>query len=330
MTPLDGLGRRLAARLQAGLPLTRTPYADLARDLGISEADALDSLRVLLDSGKIRFFGGFFSPAALGLSGSLCALAVPREGAEEVAAAVDALPQVTHDYLREGTPNLWFTLLTASAEEKVELLRRIEDRTGRPVLLDLPVRETLKLRADFLPRGEGTGPFRAADLREAPRGTHVPPRGTPQASDYPLIRRLQRGFPLTPRPFGEIAEELGTEEDPLLARTRRLAETGILRRIGLSLHHTRMGYSANALVLWNVPEPVSREIRETVWSFPELSHGYLRERRPSWPYNLYAMFHGRGREEVEGAVSAFSARCALGTPRMFFSLREFKKARWHV
>lgn len=149
MTPGE-LDDALLSCLQGeGLPLSPEPYADLAGKLGATEEDVLCAMERLLGSDMVRFFGGFLDAAALGMQGMLCALAVPEERIEAVAALVDAHPEVTHDYQREGDYALWFTLNAGSSEAVGRIIAEIEEETGCDVVLRLPSREVWKLRTDF-------------------------------------------------------------------------------------------------------------------------------------------------------------------------------------
>jgi DNA-binding Lrp family transcriptional regulator len=149
MTPGE-LEDRLLSRLQGeGIPLSPVPYADLAEELGIAEEEVLQAMERLIGSGLVRFFGGFFDATALGMQGVLCALAVPEDRVEVVAALVDAHPEVTHDYQREGDYALWFTLNAGSSGELDRVLTEIEEETECTVALRLPSQEVWKLRTDF-------------------------------------------------------------------------------------------------------------------------------------------------------------------------------------
>lgn len=149
MTPGE-LEDRLLSHLQGdGLPLSPVPYADLAEELGVAEEEVLRAMERFLGSGLVRFFGGFFDASALGMQGVLCALAAPEERVEAVAALVDAHPEVTHDYQREGDYALWFTLNAGSSRELDRIIAEIEEETECTVALRLPSKEVWKLRTDF-------------------------------------------------------------------------------------------------------------------------------------------------------------------------------------
>ncbi|MEJ5231887.1 MAG: AsnC family transcriptional regulator [Geminicoccaceae bacterium] len=127
----------------------------------------------------------------------------------------------------------------------------------------------------------------------------------------PLDRRIlvasQDGLPLAVEPFAELARRLGIPQAELLERLRRLRERGVIRRIAAVPNHYRLGFLANAMTVWDVDDREVSRLGREVGALPFVSHCYRRPRRlPDWPYDLFAMVHGRSRAETE----AFRARIA--------------------
>ena len=133
MPELDAVDRRIVAELQGGFPLSETPYADVAASLGIDEADLLDRLRRLLDDGILTRFGPLLQVERMGGSFVLAALAVPETRYDAVAAIVNALPEVAHNYRREHVLNMWFVLATETPAGIGAAVARIESETGLAV-----------------------------------------------------------------------------------------------------------------------------------------------------------------------------------------------------
>jgi DNA-binding Lrp family transcriptional regulator len=127
-----------------------------------------------------------------------------------------------------------------------------------------------------------------------------------------------------------MGDILGVTEANVLSEVRALSKVRILRRIGLSLHHLRLGYAANALTAFDAQEDRLVALRKGVGGFASVSHCYIRETSPEWPWNLYAVFHGTDRERCLRAVEAFRSRFSLGEPKVLFSLKEYKKSRWFL
>jgi DNA-binding Lrp family transcriptional regulator len=132
---LDATDRALIDAAQEGLPIVERPFAPLADRLGLSEEDVVARLGRLLAIGALTRFGPFFDAAAMGGAFCLCAMAVPEARFEAVAAAVNARPEVAHNYARAHRLNMWFVLATETPEGIAAAARAIEAATDLPVLL---------------------------------------------------------------------------------------------------------------------------------------------------------------------------------------------------
>jgi DNA-binding Lrp family transcriptional regulator len=133
MPELDAVDRRLIDELQGGFPICAEPYAEVAGRLGITEADVLARLQRLLAERVLTRFGPMYQIERMGGAFTLAALAVPEARYEEVAAQVNALPQVAHNYRREHALNMWFVLATETPAGIGEAIARIERDTGLTV-----------------------------------------------------------------------------------------------------------------------------------------------------------------------------------------------------
>lgn len=136
---IDALDRRIIDALQGGFPLTERPYADAAAALGIEEAELLARLERLLAEGVLSRFGPLYNAERLGGAVTLAAMAVPQERFEEVAALVNAYPEVAHNYERDDALNMWFVVAAERPGRVAEVLEEIARETGLQVL-DLPKR----------------------------------------------------------------------------------------------------------------------------------------------------------------------------------------------
>ena len=132
---LDATDRLLINRLQDGLPLTHDPFAPVAREAGISEAEVVDRIAQMREAGAITRFGPFLDAEAMGGAFCLCAMAVPSDRFDEVMTLVNAHPEVAHNYERQHKLNMWFVLACEKPEEIAEAAARIEGETGLMVLL---------------------------------------------------------------------------------------------------------------------------------------------------------------------------------------------------
>jgi len=131
---------------------------------------------------------------------------------------------------------------------------------------------------------------------------HVPTEPL-DAVDRALIAATEQGLPLSSRPYQAVAEQVGISEDEVLTRFARMLRLGIIRRIGAVPNHYKLGYRANGMSVWDVPDSEISALGRQVGALDFVSHCYHRPRHlPLWPYNLFAMVHGRSREEVEAKV----------------------------
>lgn len=137
---MDELDRRIVNELQGGFPLCERPYAQAAARLGVSQEILIQRIGQLLETKTLTRFGPLFDAERLGGAFSLCALSVPREDFERVAAVVNAYPEVAHNYERAHRLNMWFVLAAISPSEIERTIERIEAETGYAVL-NLPREE---------------------------------------------------------------------------------------------------------------------------------------------------------------------------------------------
>ena len=130
--------------------------------------------------------------------------------------------------------------------------------------------------------------------------------------DRALMAATQGGLPLVPRPYDAVGQQLGVSGQRVRERLAQMLETGLIRRIGAVPNHYRLGFTANGMSVWDVDDALVDQLGERIGQLPGVSHCYRRPRRlPVWPYNLFAMLHGRTRAEVEH--QAEQVRELLGT-----------------
>lgn len=145
---MDSLDRRIINELQGGFPICERPFREAAGQLGTTESDLITRLRCMLDDGLLTRFGPLFHAERMGGALSLCAMKVPIEHFEEVAAQVNAFPEVAHNYQRDHEMNMWFVLATETPEGLEKTLRKIERETGLPVF-NLPKQQEFFVNLHF-------------------------------------------------------------------------------------------------------------------------------------------------------------------------------------
>ncbi len=151
---------------------------------------------------------------------------------------------------------------------------------------------------------------------------------SPTELDRALVRALQGGLPCVPRPYHAVAEALGIAPEWVMARIEEMQASGAIRRIGVVPNHYRLGYTANGMSVWDVDDAVVDELGANVGALESVSHCYRRPRRlPLWRYNLFAMVHGKRRDEVEAKVAAIAQLlgAAVRAHDVLYSTRILKK-----
>ncbi len=130
---MNALERRLLNDFQRDFPLSATPYADIARTLGVTEAEVLATLERLAANGSVSRVGAVLRPNTVGVS-TLAAMAVPADELERVAALVSGYAEVNHNYEREHDFNIWFVATAPDATRLAQVLAEISRCSGYQVL----------------------------------------------------------------------------------------------------------------------------------------------------------------------------------------------------
>jgi len=141
-----------------------------------------------------------------------------------------------------------------------------------------------------------------------------------------VVRELQSDIPLVPEPYRLIAEKLGISEQQLLEIIANLIDRGIIRRFGAALRHRNLGFRANAMVVWSVPEDQIAEIGPKMSEFKEVTHCYQRPSRPGWPYTLYTVLHGLTRQECQAKAQIIAQKTGVHNYQLIYSTKELKKS----
>lgn len=143
-----------------------------------------------------------------------------------------------------------------------------------------------------------------------------------------LKEAIQDGLPLTPEPYRTIADALGIPETGVIARLQQWLDEGFIKRLGLVVRHHHLGYGANAMVVWDVPDAQVDALGEIFRATEGITLCYRRPRRlPHWPYNLFCMIHGQDRTKVLELVARLvEAHGLQNIPReLLFSTRQYKQ-----
>lgn len=145
----DTIDNALLNRIQGDFPVSADPYADIGRELGISAEEALSRVRSLVSSGVVRKVGPFFDARKMDYTSTLCSVNIPVERLEKVASIINSYPEVTHNYLRAGEPNVWFTVIAESKDEIDRIIGEISERGSVGPVNNLPAKKMFKVKVDL-------------------------------------------------------------------------------------------------------------------------------------------------------------------------------------
>ncbi len=321
---MEILTEKLLNDYQRNFPLLPAPFEHIAQSLNTDSGTVLQRLRQLQENGAVSRVGAVFKPNTVGVS-TLAAIAVPECLLETVAPVVSAFTQVNHNYEREHEYNLWFVVTAKDQPALEEGLRHIEARVGYPVL-SLPLVKDYHIDLGFPMRlDQQPEPVMLEDdhARPVQAVNNIEP-----GSAEDLIDAIQDGLPLVARPYLRIAERLGWSEQQVIDRIEKMLESGVIKRLGVVVRHHELGYRANAMVVWDVPDDSVDQLGYLLGRQDCVTLCYQRPRRlPKWPYNLFCMVHGRDRDDVLACVERMVEGLGLKdiNKSVLFSGRRFKQ-----
>ncbi len=143
-----------------------------------------------------------------------------------------------------------------------------------------------------------------------------------------LLEVLQKGLALVSSPYAVIAEKINCSEEEVINCIKNMQDKKDIKRFGLVVRHRKLGYKANAMVVWDIPDERVDELGCCFGRFDFVTLSYQRPRRlPDWPYNLFCMIHGRDRNDVLSKLNLMIKRCQVNDihHELLFSQRCFKQ-----
>ncbi len=143
-----------------------------------------------------------------------------------------------------------------------------------------------------------------------------------------LIAVIEQGLPLVPRPYADLAMQIGCSEQEVIDGLQTLKNRGDIKRFGVVVRHRKLGYRANGMVVWDVPDEDVNRLGHCIGQYSFVTLCYRRPRQlPEWGYNLFTMVHGRNKQEVEEKTQLLVEQCGLDDIQheILFSSRCFKQ-----
>ncbi len=319
---LERVDKELLNLLQSSFPLRREPFLVLGERLNISSSDALNRVRSLQSGGIVRSISGIFDPVGLGYRSTLAALHVAPEQLDAAASVVNAHHGVSHNYARDHYFNLWFTLSLPAEESAEETIASLAKHAGAGAHLNLPAIKVFKLRVYFDMTAEGGSP---PEGEETSSDCCAQKHDGLTLADKRVVKQLCNDMPLVEMPFDALAQASTLTVDEFLEKAGRLRDRGVMRRFSAVLRHRRAGFTANAMTCWNVPSEAIEKVGATACGHREVSHCYQRPTAPGWPYNLFAMVHGRSPDDCQEVAKAISHETGVTDYTLLYSSKEYKK-----
>lgn len=298
---MSQISQRLLNDFQRNFPLVDRPYDQLANSLGVSADEVIEELQSMKKSGEISRIGPVFRPNTIGAS-TLAAMAVPEHDLDKVAEIVNQFSQVNHNYQREHAYNLWFVVTDASEQQLKQTLNLIEQATGFE-LISLPLLKGFFIDLGFdLEKGRHTN----KQLEQEVQQVELP------AYAESLIEVAQYGLPLSKQPYKEMGEQVGLSEQQVIDGLSLLVDSGVIKRLGVVVKHRKLGYQANAMVVWNIADHQLDTIGHQMGHQSCVNLCYQRPRiEGKWPYNLFCMVHGKNRDEVFDCIEKMRENLGL-------------------
>lgn len=303
---LSDFDKRLCNTLQNGLPLTRQPYDVIARILKSSEKKVINQTRELIKLGVIRRIGVSINWRVIGQESTLVAAHIEQKNLERAAEAVNKLEGVSHNYLREHYFNLWWTLRADSQKQIDKVLKKLSKRFDAE-FYSLPVKREFKLDARFDARSGGKLLLRqkAEDRRQK-----TEEKQKISELNERILEKLEGGLKVVKRPFEFLGDDDFEVYDALLHIDEMMYE-GIIRRLGAMVNHHKLGFTANAMFVCRVGKAGVEKVGQRLAKLPIVSHCYERRVFRGWPYNLFAMCHGRSLDEIRKIAEKFARENCL-------------------
>jgi len=353
--------RKLWDVLQTEVPLTERPFLEIGKTIGTSEAEVLRRVKAMKGEegggggGIIRQISAIFDSRSLGYQTSLVAAKVTEEKIEEAAMIINLHPGVSHNYKRNHAFNLWYTLAVPpesklGLEETVEILHRL---SGAEATRMMPTIKVFKIGVKFDWPPEPMAPI--GTVAFSPRQTAVgggdatqwdtiTPKNAvasvgakadsiahnaPQLEDEAkkFIRILQQDLPVVAEPFAVWAKQSGVTVESLLEAGRDFLRRKWIRRFSAVFKHRAAGISANAMGAWTVKPEDHETFGKTAAAFKAVSHCYLRQSYPDWPFNMFTMVHAPTTERCEEVLAAISRETGVTEYAALYSTKEYKKQR---
>ena len=248
----------------------------------------------------MRQLSAIFDTRKLGYKSSLVAMEIEPEKLEYVANQINRHPGVSHNYERNNPFNLWFTVAVppgSNVKSEVDKFSKLDGVTSTRML---PTIKMFKIGVKLDMNESKKQEIKPSEEKKKIRDVNFV--ATDEDKEY--IRELQKDLEIIEQPFLKSAQKLGISENDLFEKAKYYEEIGVMRRFAAILRHRDVGFIANGMIVWKVPEERINEVGSKLGAFPQVSHCYQRPVYPDWPYNVFSMIHCKSEDEAKEMAKA--------------------------
>ena len=323
VTSMDESDKELLNEIQWTFPLVTRPFDAIAKKFNTTPDDIKNRLNTLKETGILRQLSAIFDTRKLGYTSSLVAMEIEDDQLENVANQINRHPGVSHNYERDHQFNLWFTLAVPPGSDLKDELDKFNVLKGIKKVRMLPTLQLFKIgvKLDMVDDKK----HEVAPTEAKKEIKNIKFEATEEDKEF--IRELQKDMAITDEPFVNAAKNLGITENELFEKMKYYEDIGVMRRFAAILRHRQVGFTANGMIVWKVPEDRISKVGETLGSFPQVSHCYERPTYDDWPYNVFSMIHCKTQSEANEMAKKIQEQIHVDDYRILFSSREFKKTR---
>ena len=322
-TAMDDLDKEILNEIQWTFPLVAQPYHDIAKKFSVTPEAIKERLIHLKKIGVLRQLSAIFDTRKLGYKSSLIAMEIDPDKLDFVAQQINRHPGVSHNYERNHQFNLWFTLAVPPGSELKTEVDKIKKLEGIKKVRLLPTIKLFKIGVKLDIVEEKKHEVKPSEEKKNIRDVKF----VPTEEDKEFIRELQKDLDIVDRPFLNAAKKIGMTEAQIFEKLKHYEEIGVMRRFAAILRHRDVGFVANGMIVWKVPEERITEVGVKLGAFPQVSHCYQRPVYADWPYNVFSMIHCKSQDEAQEMAKTIQNQINVDEYKILFSAREFKKTR---
>jgi DNA-binding Lrp family transcriptional regulator len=320
---MDNLDKEILNEIQWTFPLVSQPYHEIAKKFNVSVEEIKKHLINLKQSGVLRQLSAIFDTRRLGYKSSLVAMEIEPDKLDFIASQINRHPGVSHNYERNHQFNLWFTLAVPPGSDLKSEVDKFLKLDGIKKFRLLPTIQLFKIGVKLDIVDEKKHEVKPTEEKKKIQNVKF----VPTEEDKEFIRELQKDLEIVDKPFLKASQKLGMTEDQLFDKLKHYENIGVMRRYAAILRHRDLGFIANGMIVWKVPEERISKVGEKLGAFPQITHCYQRPVYNDWPYNVFSMIHCKSEEEAKNMAKQIQKEVHVDEYKILFSAREFKKTR---